>query len=634
MRGLVQICVFLLALAAHAAPADQALARWTLLQGGRVAIAGRLISDIADLPPTDYQVDMVDWVAVNAVPEDLERMIGLRALRELRLPGPLWNRNADGGKDLSTQLRFLSAANTLEKLTFSDHFLDRIRFKDAGLDAIKGLTNLRELALRQSEIQGSGLRHFPKLRNLDLTLCPIADLAPLLQMPDLERLWAGDTFVADLAPLAKLTRLHDLDLHGTAITDESIPALAGLTALRRLDLQGTNISDAAIATLERLPLLESLNLYRTKISNDGLARLSRLPALRHLDIRYTRVTATGFDSFRTALPQARILFAGAPSRPQAPPPSGDLKQWITALGGTTRSGHVGLRGIPLNAASVAALARFPGLRSLDLEATGLGDSALASLATLTSLEELNLNQNPISDAGLNFLAPLKNLHKLALNNTYVEALALPAWPLLADLSLLGTPVVELAALTRLPALRRLNLAETDITGQGIRTLASLSLERLDLSGTDVDDVAPWQAFTSLTWLSLRDTRITDKSLLQLAPLTRRTYLDLARTRSTNAAAPGLAKLTNLVTLNLAYADLNDAGMAPLAALTNLQTLILDSTLITDDSAPLLAKLSKLQTLDLYHSLITAPALAELKRALPAARIIWDKESGFPHRRRA
>jgi len=627
-------CLFLLALLAHAAPADQAVARWTLLQGGRVAIAGRLITDIADLPPADYQLEMVDWVAVNAVPEDLERMIGLRALRELRLPGPLWNRNADGGKDLSTQLRFLSAVTTLEKLTFSDHFLDRIRFKDAGLDEIKTLSNLRELALRQAEIQGPGLRHFPKLRNLDLTLCPIADLAPLRQMPDLERLWAGDTFVADLAPIAKLTRLHDLDLHGTAITDESISDLAALTALRRLDLQGTNISDAAIATLERLPKLESLNLYRTKISNDGLARLAKLPALRHLDIRYTRVTATGFDAFRAALPQARILFAGAASRPQASPPTGDLRQWVISLGGTIRPGQVGLRGIPLNPASVAALARFPGLRSLDLEATGLGDSALSQLATLTSLEELNLNQNPVSDAGLRHLAPLSKLRKLALNNTYVEALSLPVWPLLADLSLLGTPVVDLAALTRLPALRRLNLSETDITGQGIRTLASLSLEHLDLSGTDVDDTAPWLAFTSLSWLSLRDTRITDKSLLQLAPLTRLTHLDLARTRTTNAAAPTLAKLTSLQTLNLAYADVNDAGLASLVSLTNLQTLILDSTLITDASLATLIKLTKLQTLDLYHSLISAPVLLELKRALPAARIVWDKESGFPHRRRA
>ncbi len=630
MRGFV----FLVALACHAAPADHALARWTILQGGRVGIAGQVFTDVAELPATEYQLEMVDWVAVNAVPEDLERMSGLRALRELRLPGPLWNRNADGGKDLSTQLKFLSAVTTLEKLTFSDHFLDRIRFKDAGLNEISTLTNLRELALRQAEVQGSGLRHFPKLRNLDLTLCPITDLTPLSQMADLERLWAGDTFVADLAPLAKLTGLQDLDLHGTAITDDTISHLLHLTSLRRLDLQGTNLTDASIATLVRLPNLETLNLYRTKISNDGLARLAKLPRLRQVDIRYTRVTATGFDAFRAALPQARILFAGASSRPQAPPPAGDLRQWVASIGGTVRNGFVSLRGIPLSSAAVAALARWPGLRSLDVEATGIGDSALVQLAAITSIEELNLNQNPVSDSGVRHLAPLANLRKLSLNNTYVEAVDLPAWPQLTELSLLGAPVSDLASLARLPQLRHLNLAETDITGLSVRTLAALSLEHLDLSGSDVDDLAPWQALTSLRWLSLRDTRITDKSVKLLAPLVRLEFLDLARTRTTNAGLPALAALPALKSLNLAYADVDDSGIALLTKRTQWETLILDSTLITDKSVPGLVQLTNLKTLDLYHSLISASGLAQLRASLPTARIVWDKESGMPHRRRA
>ena len=182
---------------------------------------------------------MVDWVAVNAVPEDLERMTGLRGLRELRLPGPLWNRNADGGKDLSKLLKFLAPVSTVEKLTFSDHFLDRIRFRDTGLEEIASLTGLRELAMRQAEVKGPGLRHFVNLRSLDVTLCPLADLQGIAGMKGLQRLWAGDTFVSDLAPLAGLTALEDLDLHGTGIRDENIAQLAGLQKLRRLDLQGT-----------------------------------------------------------------------------------------------------------------------------------------------------------------------------------------------------------------------------------------------------------------------------------------------------------------------------------------------------------------------------------------------------------
>ena len=69
-------------------------------------------------------------------------------MKELHLPGPIWNRNADGGRDGSRDLRFIDSIRTLESLTFGYHFLDRIRFKDDGLAEIKDLTHLRELVLR------------------------------------------------------------------------------------------------------------------------------------------------------------------------------------------------------------------------------------------------------------------------------------------------------------------------------------------------------------------------------------------------------------------------------------------------------------------------------------------------------
>ena len=66
MRGLALVVFGLVALGG---PADQAVARWTLLEGGRVGVGGRVIQDVADLPAGDYQLEMVDWIAVNAVPE-------------------------------------------------------------------------------------------------------------------------------------------------------------------------------------------------------------------------------------------------------------------------------------------------------------------------------------------------------------------------------------------------------------------------------------------------------------------------------------------------------------------------------------------------------------------------------------
>ncbi|MFN0100698.1 MAG: leucine-rich repeat domain-containing protein [Bryobacteraceae bacterium] len=645
MRGLA---LWALAVTAIAGPADQAVARWTLIEGGRVGIGGQVIQGLAELPAGDYQVEMVDWVAVNAVPEDLERMTGLRHLRELRLPGPLWNRNVDGGKDLSKLLKFLAPVTSLEKLTFSDHFLDRIRFRDSGLVEIASLTQLRELALRQAEVKGPGLRYFVNLQSLDVTLCPVADLEALAGMKGLRRLWAGDTFVSDLAPLAGLTELEDLDLHGTGVRDESVVHLARLRALRRLDLQGTSISDAAVATLEQLTNLETLNLYRTKISNAGLARLSTLTKLRDIDIRYTRVTAAGYDALRAALPRARVQYAGGGAReisklatPKGRDPAA-LNAWVRAIGGTIRpeDGFVSLRGVPLDAGAIAALTRMPGLRVLDLEATDLGDAAMATLAGIGTLEELTLNNTQVSDAGLAALGGLRNLRRLRLNNTYVEGAAFAEWPegsALEELSLLGTPAndVSIAGVARLGRLQRLVLAESDVTGPGLAALTALPLVHLDLSAADVSDNAPLDKFARLRSLRLRDTRITDLTLVRkLGTLKELESLDLARTRISNVGMEGIAKLTALRELDLSYAELDDTGLEKLAALQQLETLNLDSTNVTDGGVGLLTGFAKLRQLDLYHSLLTAKGLEKLRAALPHLRVVWDKEGGMPHRRRA
>src|ERR1700680_4356385 len=139
---------------------DRGVAEWTLTMGGRVGLAGqtRRVSDIADLPAGDIQLGGLVWLGMNVDPPDRERLSGLTHLKELHLPGPIWNRNVDGGRDGSRDLRFLASVHTLESLTFGYHFLDRIRFRDAGLIEIKGLTNLRELVVRQSNISGEGPR--------------------------------------------------------------------------------------------------------------------------------------------------------------------------------------------------------------------------------------------------------------------------------------------------------------------------------------------------------------------------------------------------------------------------------------------------------------------------------------------
>ncbi len=293
---------------------DRQVAEWTLFMGGAVGLKGGhgLIRDVAALPAGDFELEVVDWVGMNVEPPDLERLSGLRHLKELHLPGPIWNRNADGGKDLSTDLRFIAPVLTLEKLTFSYHFLDRIRFHDPGLQEIRGLVNLKELVLRQASVKGRTLAPFRKLEALDITLCPVDDEG--LEQREghgvaLHRLWAGDTLITDagLQHLSDLRNLEDLDLHGTQISDAGLIYLKPLTHLRKLNLMGTGVTDAGLDQLGGMANLEELNLYRTRITNAGLERLKRLKALREVDLRYTRTTSAGVDGLRAALPATRLL---------------------------------------------------------------------------------------------------------------------------------------------------------------------------------------------------------------------------------------------------------------------------------------------------------------------------------------
>ena len=153
---------------------------------------------------------------------------------------------------------------------------------------------------------------------------------------------------------------------------------------------------------------------------------------------------------------------------------------------------------------------------------------------------------------------------------------------------------------------------------------------LDLSGTDVTDVATLAALPELQSLDLgkrlvpdvdragrpiadRPGRLLDAPpITELAPLAKLTKLQSLNLWGTQVAdAAPLAKLTNLQFLYLSGTQVADA--APLAKLTNLQYLYLSGTQVAD-AAPL-AKLTNLQILDLKGTQVSKEQIEELKRTL-------------------
>lgn len=627
------------------APADRKAAEFTLAMGGRVQLAGQpgRITDVAQLPEGDFVLDTLDWVGVNVEPQDLERLSGLKALRRLYLPGPIWNRNADSGRNGSRDFKFLAPIKTLEVITFSYHFLDKIRFTDDGIEELAPLENLKELVIRQSAVKGHRLAPFRNLEALDVTLCPFDDegMRHLKGMPGLRRLLAGDTTITDagIEALRAAVNLEQLDLHGTAVTDAGLAHLAGLKNLRKLNLMGTAVTDAGLAVLAGLENLEELNLYRTKVSNIGLESLKVLKRLRELDVRYSRATAGGVAALQAGRPQTRVFFISpvASRQSTAADPALPLPEWVRRIGGALEADAISLAATGVTDAQLAKLAEAKGLRRLSLEGTEVGDAGLPHLAALADLEELNLANTTVSGKGLASLRALSKLRKVTLANTYVEGDGLEHLTAVEDLDLHGSPVGNgaIERLATLPQLQRLSLAATDIA-DGVALDRLQNLVSLDLGATDLTDTGlkPLGALKRLRSLVLRDSRFTDAGLAHLLPLEDLRELDLIRTRISDQGMTLVSKLIRLERLQLDYGEIYDAGLARLSTLTKLTHLTLDSTHITDAAVATLKAFPALRALNLYHTLVTKAGRDALQAALPQCRIVWDAASNLPNRRRS
>jgi hypothetical protein len=85
----------------QAADTDREVAVWALHMGGFVVLEGdsRRIRDVADLPPSDFRIEALNLVGANIHPPHMETIGKLTALKELDLPGTMWNPRAESKTD-------------------------------------------------------------------------------------------------------------------------------------------------------------------------------------------------------------------------------------------------------------------------------------------------------------------------------------------------------------------------------------------------------------------------------------------------------------------------------------------------------------------------------------------------------
>src|SRR5438552_2452283 len=117
------ICLLALAgVMAHAQPAspDRIVAEWAVRMGGSVVLEGqrKAITDLADLPATDFHVHTLNFTGItqwaSALEDEMRRLPPLSHLKEVYVNGRLWY---DQPIPLvASTLGLLSASSEIEKV--------------------------------------------------------------------------------------------------------------------------------------------------------------------------------------------------------------------------------------------------------------------------------------------------------------------------------------------------------------------------------------------------------------------------------------------------------------------------------------------------------------------------------------
>ncbi|MBU3918174.1 hypothetical protein KKA14_21805 [bacterium] len=179
------------------------------------------------------------------------------------------------------------------------------------------------------------------------------------------------------------------------------------------------------------------------------------------------------------------------------------------------------------------------------------------------------------------------------------------------------------SLNSLKQLRTLILSDTQISGKTLGDLSknsqlkTLELENIPLREDLLDSISK---IKPLTRLNISNTALTDKGLLPLTNLKNLQTLNISGTQVSNTGMEIIGKIKSLRSLNLARNQLSNPGLKSLSQLKNLDTLVLSETLIDDDGLKYLLDLPSLKFLDLSDTRISNNGLKYLKTIIKLSHL--------------
>jgi Leucine-rich repeat (LRR) protein len=328
----------------------------------------------------------------------------------------------------------------------------------------------------------------------------------------------------DLRPLRALSRLKVLRVSGY------LPLLRDLSPLNSLPLEELEVTDPVLGPLSlqaNLPVLRAMH---------SLKSINGRPAAEYL---------------RLLAEPDRVVAESVLSRSGQVTITGNVIVTSTELPAAPfRVAEVNYSETTVTDDDLAELEYLPGLRTLRISGTNIGDRGFATICKLPSLQHFVAHSVPVTDEGLKQVADLKGLRILHLSSSRLTDRSLSVIAALRNLDYLYVGSVQftddgLRALTNLETLTSFGVWSEGFTDEGVgRVLDRLNPERLSelqLGAPGITDrtLQRLTRFTQVRGLDLRGTAVTDAGLLSLHGLHELSAIDLTSTRVT---AAGVAEL--------------------------------------------------------------------------------------------
>ncbi|EAQ80808.1 serine/threonine protein kinase [Blastopirellula marina] len=228
-------------------------------------------------------------------------------------------------------------------------FINNKQVTDDGLAIFENCTAVERLTMHGiANLTGRGLAYFRNCRSLRYINCNespragsgLAQFADCKQLSGLQ-LWHVTLTLPDLLPLAD-RKLKDINLGGTAVTDDWLLRFTNVADLDFFNVRYTNVSDKGLAHFQDCKKIKYLSIGRTRVTDAGLAYFRECREMNHviiaetvisdasidvlknfknlkgIELEKTKITAAGVNQLHQALPQCKIVWDGGTMEPVKP----------------------------------------------------------------------------------------------------------------------------------------------------------------------------------------------------------------------------------------------------------------------------------------------------------------------------